>query len=110
MKIEDDLFYQEIFSDHCCEIIEIQRKLPPSGLGVIAYEPAQNVKAVLIKEAHQQDLNGRHCKFIWLIPGCYPPPSPGDRIIRKGEYYELSGVEICRDFNGNIVASKCSVS
>ena len=110
MMLEGDSFYPEFISERCCEVIEIQRKLPPEGINIIAYAPAQSIKAVLIKEEHSQNSNSQHCKLIYLIPGSYPPPEPGDRVIRNNEYYELAKVEICRDFNGNIVASKCSIS
>lgn len=71
-----------------------------------------SVPALLIecrsREARATDVPALREKTRFLFP---PPaePLPGDLVRCEGVDYELAGVRVCRDLDGEIVCRRCEV-
>ena len=74
--------------------------------------PRTGISAVALKCDH--DLRGSRglaaevSRTVFLVP---PPDLPriGDSIVCAGRSYVVTGVRICRDLDGKVVAARCTV-
>ncbi|MBS1371053.1 MAG: hypothetical protein HPZ91_13955 [Lentisphaeria bacterium] len=81
------------------------------GTGLADGEPRyteRTASAVVIENRGFTPADGASAEFEFLIAGSGEIP-PGSRLIWRGVLYDIGSVRRCRDLDGNVRATRCTV-
>ncbi|MDR0931805.1 MAG: hypothetical protein LBM70_02160 [Victivallales bacterium] len=93
---------------NCSEIVVL--RLLQTGLkdGQVQYRE-QTASAVVIESSGFATAVGGSAELEFLISGSGEIP-PGSQLIWRGTLYDIGSVRRCRDLDGNVRGTRCSVA
>ena len=91
----------------CSEIVTLRLLETGFADGELHYAE-RTVRALVIESRGFTPADGASAAFEFLIPGDDEIP-PGSSIIWRGELYDIGSIHRCRDLDGTVRASRCTV-
>ena len=91
----------------CSETVILRLLEPGLSDGEVKYTE-RPVRALVVENRGFTPADGASAAFEFLIPGDEEIP-PGSSLIWRGTVYDIGSVRRCRDLDGTVRASRCTV-
>ena len=91
----------------CSETVILRLLEPGFSDGEVRYTE-RTVQALVIENRGFTPAHGASAAFEFLIPGSGEIP-PGSSLVWRGAVYDIGSVRRCRDLDGTVRASRCTV-